>query len=157
RGADHRVGRTPGARARRCAPPVLQADAARSPGPRSRKRAPQKPRPCASDETKGGGALMSPWVARYQKFYRLLSRACPYRFRMVCGDGLDRLGEDLVPIVWREQGTLGIMRLFADVIARLPVEYAAAWFGRIEEVFMRDDLFEGTWRSNAEQSKWDPK
>ena len=39
-------------------------------------------------------------------------RAYPRESRMVCGDGLERLGEDVVPLAWRDEGILGLLRLF---------------------------------------------
>ena len=50
---------------------------------------------------------MPPWMNGCQTCYRRLSGAFPHQFRTVCGDGLERLGEDLVPLVWREHGALG--------------------------------------------------
>ena len=88
--------------------------------------------------------------------YRRMSRAFPHEFRMVCGDGLERLGADIIPLIWREQGILGLARCFADVAARLPVEYFSAWVGKLKEITMNDDLFEGTWKANNEKSQWDP-
>jgi hypothetical protein len=100
---------------------------------------------------------MDPWIRRCQALYRRLARAFPLEFRLVCGDGLDRLGEDVVPIVWKEQGARGLIRLFADVALRLPVEYASTFLYRLREAAMSADLFEGTWTANAEKSHWDPK
>jgi hypothetical protein len=96
-------------------------------------------------------------IGHVQAAYRRLSRAFPHDFRTVCGDGLERLGEDIVPIVWREEGTPGIVRLFADIVLRLPCEYVATFVHTIEEAVMDGDLFEGTWKANPEKSKWDPK
>jgi hypothetical protein len=62
-----------------------------------------------------------------QLVYRRLSRAFPREFRMVCGDGLERLGQDLAPLVWRDQGARGLVRLFVDIALRLPLEHAVAW------------------------------
>jgi hypothetical protein len=92
-----------------------------------------------------------------QLSYRRLSRAFPHEFRMVCGDGLERLGEDAVPRVWRDAGAVGLIRLFADLVLRLPIEYVSTWLRTIEEVVMENDLFEGTWRANVDKSQWDPK
>ena len=57
--------------------------------------------------------------------YRRLASAYPHEFRMVCGEDLDRLGEDAVPEAWRRYGLLGLLRLLADIAVRLPVEYLA--------------------------------
>jgi hypothetical protein len=89
--------------------------------------------------------------------YRGIARAFPHRFRAVCGDGLEQLGLDVLPLVWKQFGVLGVARLFVDVLVRLPVEYAAAWTGRLEGLTMTGDRFEGTWRAVNEKSQWDPK
>jgi hypothetical protein len=89
--------------------------------------------------------------------YRGIARAFPHRFRAVCGDGLEQLGLDVLPLVWKQFGVLGVARLFVDVLVRLPVEYAAAWTGRLEGPTMTGDRFEGTWRAVNEKSQWDPK
>jgi hypothetical protein len=99
---------------------------------------------------------MSRLVVGCSLVYRRLSRVFPHEFRMVCGDGLERLGADIIPLVWREQGILGLTRCFADLAARLPVEYLSAWVGKLKESIMNDDLFEGTWKANNEKSQWDP-
>ena len=88
--------------------------------------------------------------------YRGLARAFPHEFRLVCGDGLERLGTDLIPLVWREQGLFGLVRCFADLLVRLPFEYLSTWANRSKELIMTNDLFEGTWKSNNEKSQWDP-
>jgi len=100
---------------------------------------------------------MSTWVGASQAIVRRISRAYPHEFRAVCGDGLERLAEDLVPLIWRDEGVAGLFRLFADLVFRLPVEHLSAWLGRIKEATMAGDLFEGTWRANPEKSRWDPK
>ena len=99
---------------------------------------------------------MSPWIQRAGAVYARLARAFPGEFRAVCGDGLEQLGEDVVPLVWREDGTVGLVRLFADLACRLPTEYISTWLHVIEEAAMDADLFEGTWKSN-QQAQWDPK
>lgn len=99
---------------------------------------------------------MSRLVVGCSLVYRRLSRVFPHEFRMVCGDGLERLGADIIPLVWREQGILGLTRCFADLAARLPVEYLSAWVGKLKESIMNDDPFEGTWKANNEKSQWDP-
>ncbi len=97
------------------------------------------------------------WIGRCQSIYRLAARAFPHEFRMVCGDGLERLGEDLAPIVWREHGVLGLVALFADIAVRLPVEYVSMWLDKLKETTMPGDLFEGTWKASVEKSQFDPR
>ena len=99
---------------------------------------------------------MNRWVTGCSSMYRRLARAFPAEFRMVCGDGLERIGEDVVPLVWREHGFLGVVRCFADLALHLPLEYLATWTGKFKELIMNDDLFEGTWKANNEKSHWDP-
>jgi hypothetical protein len=96
-------------------------------------------------------------MGRFGRAYRWLARAFPCEFRAICGDGLEQLGIDIAPLVWREQGIVGLARLLADVVVRLPVEYVSTWFGRFKELTMADDLFEGTWRARNDKSSWDPK
>lgn len=97
------------------------------------------------------------WIGRCQSIYRLAARAFPHEFRMVCGDGLERLGEDLAPILWREHGVLGLVALFADIAVRLPVEYVSMWLDKLKETTMPGDLFEGTWKASVEKSQFDPR
>ena len=99
---------------------------------------------------------MSPWVSGCGRLYRRLARAFPHEFRMICGDGLEQLGEDIVPLVWREQGVVGLMRLFGDLALHLPLEYLSTWIGRLKEFTMTGDLFEGTWKAKNDKSQWDP-
>jgi hypothetical protein len=89
------------------------------------------------------------------RWYRHIARAFPHEFRAICGDGLEQLGADLAPIVWRDQGLVGIVRLFADLVVRLPLEYGSTYFTRFRELPMSDDPFEGTWKAKNEQSEWD--
>jgi hypothetical protein len=97
------------------------------------------------------------WVIGCGRLYRRLARAFPHEFRTICGDGLEQLGEDLMPVVWRDQGVAGITRLLADLAMRLSLEYFSTWAGRLKELAMTGDLFEGTWRANIDKSQWDPQ
>ena len=63
-------------------------------------------------------------MIRIDRLYRRLARAFPYEFRAVCGDGLEQLGADVLPLVWRERGFIGVLRCFADLGFRLPLELA---------------------------------
>ena len=91
------------------------------------------------------------WMSNCQRVYRSLARAFPYEFRMICGDGLERLGEDMVPRVWQQWGAVGMVRLLADVALRLPYEYFSTWFAKLTEVTMPADLLEGTWKGNKRE------
>jgi hypothetical protein len=100
---------------------------------------------------------MSAWIRGGRWMYRCLARAYPREFRAVCGDGLDQLGDDMIPLTFRAQGPLGVVRLLADVALRLPLEHASTWMAAIKEMTMTQDPFEGTWKANGDQSTWDPK
>lgn len=98
---------------------------------------------------------MNGWVTMCGRLYGRAARVFPHEFRAVCGDGLERLGEDLVPLVWQQQGVVGLIRLFGDLALRLPCEYVLAWADRLREATMVEDVFEGTWRAKAsEPSTW---
>ena len=99
---------------------------------------------------------MSILVNHCGRLYRSLARAFPHEFRMICGDGLERLGEDVVPLVWRQQGIAGLFRLFGDLALHLPLEYLSTLIDRFKELTMTGDPFEGTWKANNEKSQWDP-
>ena len=99
---------------------------------------------------------MTPKASRAGRLYRRLARAFPHQFRVVCGDGLEQLGEDLAPLVWREQGVVGLIRLFGDLALQLPLAYLSTWIGKLKELTMTGDLFEGTWKAHNEKSQWDP-
>lgn len=98
---------------------------------------------------------MSGWVTVCRRLYRRAARTFPYEFRAVCGDGLEQLGEDVVPLVWQQQGIVGMIRLFADLAMRLPYEYLSTWISKAKELTMTDDVFEGTWTAKSEDSQWD--
>lgn len=96
------------------------------------------------------------WLNGCGRLYQLVARAFPHEFRAICGDGLGRLGGDIVPIVWRDQGLPGLVRLFGDLALHLPLEYFAVLTGKLKELTMTGDMFEGTWKAKIEESQWDP-
>jgi hypothetical protein len=98
---------------------------------------------------------VSGWVAVCRRLYRAAARAFPYEFRAICGDGLEQLGDDVVPLVWQQQGTVGMIRLFADLAVRLPYEYLSWRISKAKELSMAEDIFEGTWTSRNEGAQWD--
>jgi hypothetical protein len=98
---------------------------------------------------------VSAWVTVSRRLYRRAARAFPHEFRAICGDGLEQLGDDIVPLVWREQGAAGMIRLFADLAVRLPYEYLSTWISKARELTMTTDLFEGTWTAKSEDTQWD--
>src|SRR5687767_2153306 len=95
-------------------------------------------------------------VDRVAALYRRVARGFPHGFRVVCGDGLEQLGADIVPIVLREEGVIGLVRCFADLAVQFSLEYLSEWMGKLKEFNMSDDLFEGTWKANNDTSQWDP-
>ena len=98
---------------------------------------------------------MSAFVMGCCRAYRRIARAFPHQYRAICGDGLEQLGEDLVPRVWQQQGVVGLIRLFGDLAFRLPCEHFSTWADRLWEATMADDVFEGTWRARqTEASLW---
>ena len=99
---------------------------------------------------------MNSWIARYGRLCRGIARAFPRRFRETCGDGLEVLIADVVPLVWREQGVAGLARLTADLVLRLPIEHFASATVPLKEALMTGDLFEGTWKAVHDKSQWDP-
>jgi hypothetical protein len=99
---------------------------------------------------------VSHWMSGCSRVYRRVARAFPHEFRMICGDGLERLGEDVLPLVWREHGVLGVVRVFADLALHLPLAYLSTWAGKLKELTMTGDPFEGTWKAMNERSQWDP-
>ena len=88
--------------------------------------------------------------------YRFMARAFPRDFRDICGDGLEQLGADVLPVVWREQGVLGLFRLFGDLAIHLPLEYVATAIDHLKEITMTGDVFEGTWKAKVAESNFDP-
>jgi hypothetical protein len=98
---------------------------------------------------------VSGWLTVCRRLYRRAARKFPHEFRAVCGDGLEQLGADVVPLVWQQQGAVGMIRLFADLAMRLPYEYLSIWMNRAKELTMADDIFEGTWTAKNEETQWD--
>lgn len=70
-------------------------------------------------------------VAISLRLYRAIARAFPHEFQMLYGEDLERLGEDAAPEIWRRHGTLGLLRLLADIALRLPVEYLSELRGDV--------------------------
>ena len=98
---------------------------------------------------------MSGWVTVCTRLYRRAARTFPYEFRAVCGDGLEQLGKDVIPLVWQQQGAVGMIRLFADLAMRLPDQDLSTWISKAKELTMTDDVFEGTWTAKSEDTQWD--
>ena len=75
---------------------------------------------------------MSRFVIGCSRMYRRMARAFPRDFRATCGDGLEQLGENVVPRVWQQHGAVGMMALFADLALRLPDQVPLVLDGQME-------------------------
>ncbi|MGB6156645.1 MAG: ADOP family duplicated permease [Acidobacteriaceae bacterium] len=59
----------------------------------------------------------------WRRVYRRLAAAFPHEFKLAYGDEMLQAGEDAIDEVAKRHGALGLMRLIADLVMRLPVEY----------------------------------
>jgi len=57
------------------------------------------------------------------RVYRWLAEAFPHEFKLAYGTELTQVGEDVVEDIARRHGTAGLVRLIADIAARVPIEY----------------------------------
>jgi predicted permease len=57
------------------------------------------------------------------RIYQRLADAFPHEFKVVYGDEMMQLGEDVVQEIAKEHGIAGLIRLIADIAIRVPVEY----------------------------------
>jgi len=55
--------------------------------------------------------------------YRRLAAAFPHEFKLAFGDEMTQAGEDSIAEVAKRYGVLGLVRLIADLLLRLPIEY----------------------------------
>ena len=55
--------------------------------------------------------------------YRRLAAAFPHEFKLAFGDEMMQAGEDAIADVAKRHGILGLVRLIADLLLRLPIEY----------------------------------
>src|ERR1700677_5087194 len=55
--------------------------------------------------------------------YRRLAAAFPHEFKLAFGDEMMQAGEDAIAEVAKRHGVLGLVRLIADLLIRLPIEY----------------------------------
>jgi macrolide transport system ATP-binding/permease protein len=59
------------------------------------------------------------------RLYRALANAFPYEFKNVYADELVHVTEDAIEPIWRRHGTLGLVRLLADITIRVIDEHLA--------------------------------
>ena len=57
------------------------------------------------------------------RIYRRLARAFPHEFKLAYGTELMQLGEDVVGEIAKKHGAAGLLRLIADIMIRVPLEY----------------------------------
>jgi predicted permease len=55
--------------------------------------------------------------------YRRLAAAFPHEFKLAFGDEMIQAGEDAIAHIAKRHGALGLVRLIADLLLRLPIEY----------------------------------
>ena len=55
--------------------------------------------------------------------YRRLAAAFPHEFKLAFGDEMLHAGEDAIAHIAKRHGALGLVRLIADLLLRLPIEY----------------------------------
>jgi predicted permease len=57
------------------------------------------------------------------RMYRRLARAFPHEFKLAYGAEVMQLGEDVVGEITKKHGAVGLVRLIADIMIRVPLEY----------------------------------
>lgn len=57
------------------------------------------------------------------RIYRRLARAFPHEFKLAFGTEVMELGDDIVEETAKRYGVIGLIRLIADLVIRLPIEY----------------------------------
>src|SRR5271163_4648932 len=55
--------------------------------------------------------------------YRRLAAAFPHEFKLAFGDEMMQAGEDAIAHIAKRHGVLGVIRLIADLLLRIPIEY----------------------------------
>ena len=55
--------------------------------------------------------------------YRGLAAAFPHEFKLAFGDEMMQAGEDAIADVAKRHGVLGLVRIIADLLVRIPIEY----------------------------------
>jgi predicted permease len=62
-------------------------------------------------------------VAIGLRLYRTLAGAFPQEFKNVYGDDMLQVADEAIEPIWQRHGIMGLIRLLADIIVRLPIEY----------------------------------
>jgi hypothetical protein len=55
--------------------------------------------------------------------YRRLAAAFPHEFKLAFGDEMMQAGEDAIADVAKRHGVFGLVRIIADLLLRIPIEY----------------------------------
>src|SRR5580698_10511020 len=55
--------------------------------------------------------------------YRRLAAAFPHEFKLAFGDEMMQAGEETIAHIAKRHGVFGAVRLIADLLFRLPIEY----------------------------------
>jgi macrolide transport system ATP-binding/permease protein len=64
-----------------------------------------------------------------RRIYWRLAQAFPHEFKLAYGAEVTQLGEDVVEEIAKRHGTVGLIRLIADIAIRVPVEYLSEMRG----------------------------
>jgi len=63
------------------------------------------------------------------RIYRLLAQAFPHEFKVAYGTEVMQAGEDAIKDIAKRHGTVGLIRLIADIAIRVPLEYLSEMRG----------------------------
>jgi predicted permease len=63
------------------------------------------------------------------RIFRRLAQAFPHEFKLAYGADVMQLGEDVVDDIAKRYGTVGLIRLIADIAMRVPLEYLSEMRG----------------------------
>ena len=59
----------------------------------------------------------------------VVGESVPHEFKLAYGPGMMQLGEDVVEEIAKRHGTVGLIRLVADIAIRVPLEYLSEMRG----------------------------
>jgi predicted permease len=63
------------------------------------------------------------------RIYKLLAQAFPHEFKLAYGTEVLQVGEDVIKDIAKRHGTVGLIRLIADIAIRVPLEYLSEMRG----------------------------